>query len=325
MSDSHRELEAVLSFMVTGPLDGDIPSFDELNAWWNYFLGVAHPFQHPISRAIIGGRVADRVGYAFTAGYVSAIRRLIPILGLEEMTALCVSEEGDVHPRAIKATLVESETSKGDRAFILCGEKSFVTNADLAERLVVAASKGTTPQGKNDIRIVLVKRIVPGVMVIPRKPLPFVPEVVHGRVRFNDVEIPEEAVLTGDGYNNYIKPFRTIEDIHVFGGLLGYFLNVATRFHWPKDAVEELLSLVVSAWSLALADADSAAVHVALGGLFRRILSFLEEYGEYWKDTDEETAQRWDRDRPLLNIAGEARSMRLEAAWRRLEKSEIGR
>lgn len=318
MKDSRSELEAVLSFIVTGPRDGSSPSFDTVSAWWSYFLDAARPFQTPIGRALIGGRVADRVGYAFTAGYVSAIRRLIPTLGAETMAALCVSEEGGNHPRAITAALVEDEKSTGDSVFLLSGEKSFVTNADIAEMLVVAASAGTIPGGKNDIRVALVQRSAPGVAIIPRNPLPFVPEVTHGRVHFDDVQVSREAVLPGDGYAGYVKPFRTIEDIHVFGGILGYLSNVAMRFRWPRKVIEELFSLVASAWSLAGADANAPGVHVALGGLFRRIASFLNGCEAYWKETDEETAQRWNRDRPLLDIAAEARSLRLEAAWRRL-------
>lgn len=318
MNDCQSELEAVLSFMVTGPRDGSSPSFDAVGVWWDYFLDAARPFRTPIGRALIGGRVADRVGYAFTAGYVSAIRRLVPTLGMEKMAALCVSEEGGNHPRAITATLVEDEHSAGDSVFLLNGEKNFVTNADIAEILVVAASAGTTPGGKNDIRVALVERSAPGVTIIPRKPLPFVPEVAHGRVRFDDVWISEEAMLPGDGYIGYVKPFRTIEDIHVFGGILGYLSNVGMRFQWPRDVIEELLSLVATVWPLAGADANAPGVHVALGGLFRRILSFLDGCKEYWKEADEETARWWKRDRPLLDIAGEARSLRLEAAWRHL-------
>lgn len=318
MNDSRSELEAVLSFMVTGPRDGSSPSFDTVGAWWRYFLDAARPFLTPIGRALIGGRVADRVGYAFTAGYVSAIRRLVPALGMEEMAALCVSEEGGNHPRAIKAILIEEENSTDGHVFHLSGEKSFVTNADIAEILVVAASAGTIPEGKNDIRVALVERSAPGVAIIPRKPLPFVPEVTHGRVHFDDVQVSREAVLPGDGYAGYVKPFRTIEDIHVFGGLLGYLSNVGMRFHWPRGVIEELFPLVASVWSLAGADANAPGVHVALGGLFRRIASFLDGCEAYWKEADGETAQMWNRDRPLLDIAAEARSMRLEAAWRRL-------
>jgi len=323
MSDSDHQIEEVLTFMVSGPDDGDIPSFEGLGSWWNWYLEATRPFKSPITRALVGGRVADRVGYAFTAGYVSAIRRLVPEMGAEEMTALCVSEEGGNHPRAIRASLSVVDVEKGKGSYLLTGEKSFVTNADLAKRLVVAASVGTTPEGKNDIRMVLVERSTEGVTIVPREPLPFIPEVTHGRVCFKDVEIQREALLPGDGYNDYVRPFRTIEDIHVFGGLLGYLTGVAMRFRWPGAAVEELLALIASVCSLAGADADSPAVHVALGGLHGRMLSFLEECSDYWKQTDDGTRSMWERDRPLLKIAGEARTRRLGKAWKRIEEGRI--
>jgi hypothetical protein len=323
MDESSRELTAVLTFMVSGPDDGDVPSFDGLGGWWVWYLDAARPFESPIARALVGGRVADRVGYAFTAGYVSAIRWLVPAMGRDELTALCVTEEGSAHPRAVQATLTEDKLRGGGKHFRLIGEKSFVTNADLATRLVVAASAGTTPDGKNDIRMVLVERDAGGVNLVPREPLPFIPEVAHGRVRFEDVDIPGEALLPGDGYTGYVKPFRTIEDIHVFGGLLGYLVRIAMRYRWPEAAVEELLSLVASVWSLAGADEGAPSVHVALGGLHGRMSSFLEEYSGYWEQTDDDTRRRWERDRPLMNIAGEARTRRLKKAWRRIGEGRI--
>src|SRR6185436_13084691 len=61
------------------------------------------PFPDPAERAAWGGLVADRLGYAFVAGYASALARLAP--GIATRAALCVTEEGGGHPRAIKTTL----------------------------------------------------------------------------------------------------------------------------------------------------------------------------------------------------------------------------
>jgi hypothetical protein len=74
--------------------------------------------------------------------------------------------------------------------------------------------------------------------------------------------------------------------------------------------------LAVTVRALALSDPGSAAVHVALGGALsqaRRVIAALD-----WTAVDAETRTRFERDRPLLGVAGKAREKRFEAAWRRL-------
>ena len=65
--------------------------------------------------------------------------------------------------------------------------------------------------------------------------LPFVPEISHGTVAFSDVPVDSGSILPGDGYSEYIKPFRTIEDLHVFAAILGFIFRIACLFRWPRD------------------------------------------------------------------------------------------
>jgi hypothetical protein len=72
-------------------------------------------------------------------------------------------------------------------------------------------------------------------------PTRFVPEVPHARLAFDGVAVAHEDVLPGDGYERYIKPFRSVEDIHVTAAVLAYLLAEAGRRGWPASWRERAL------------------------------------------------------------------------------------
>jgi hypothetical protein len=271
------------------------------------------PFSLPMDRAVAGGFLADRVGYAFAAGYEAALRRLAPDLPEGPIVSLCITEKEGAHPRAIKARLVEDPSG----GFTLTGEKSFITAAIEAETLMVAASTGTDDDGKNRIKMALVERNRAGVTVTPMPDLPFVPEISHGVVSFSQVRVDESAILPGDGYADYIKPFRTIEDVHVLGAVMGHLVRVALLFSWPRETCQRLLALITAAGALAAGDPLLPATHLALAGFTDCFERFVVDIEPLWEKTDAETRDRWMRDRYLLGVAQKAREARLSAAWGR--------
>jgi hypothetical protein len=149
-------------------------------------------------------------------------------------------------------------------------------------------------------------------------PPPFVPEIRHCRLEFDDVRIEPDRFLPGDGYTQYVKPFRTLEDTHVGCGVLAYVLSVAFRYQWPRELREELLHLIVSLRALAMADPSSPAVHLALEGFLRARHELLQRAEPCWQQVDAEVRQRWQRDAGLTAIAGNVRAQRTSRAWERL-------
>src|SRR5204863_1071589 len=89
-----------------------------------------------IDRALLGGAVADRLAFAFAAGYTEALRALVP--QLDGVTSLCATEAAGNHPRAIRTTLTPIA---GDR-YVLRGRKQWATAANEAAHLLVVASLG---------------------------------------------------------------------------------------------------------------------------------------------------------------------------------------
>ncbi|MBP7737797.1 MAG: acyl-CoA dehydrogenase family protein [Spirochaetes bacterium] len=293
----------------------DTRPLERVSDWKKIYDDAASGWDLPVDRAVIGGFLADRAAYAFAAGYESGLRRLVPSLPQKAIVSFCVSEEKGGHPSTIRSSLREAASGGG---WTLDGSKKFITMADEAELLLVAASTGSGPDGKNRIRMVMVERNAPGVEVTVMKGLPFVPEISHGTIAFSGVAVDEGSVLPGDGYNGYIRPFRTIEDLHVFAAIAGFIFRIASLHGWPRAIREETASLIAGTRALAMEDTSSPAVHIALGGLHRQITALLGSVSGYWDMVDEQTRVRWERDRGLLSVAETARAKRLEAAWSRL-------
>jgi acyl-CoA dehydrogenase len=266
-----------------------------------------------IDAAIEGGFAADRVAWAFASGYQAALGALLPSPSGGELVALAITEEGGGHPSSIRARLAPA-----GEGFRLTGQKRWATMAPHAKRLVVAASAGTATDGRNLLRLASIDAARSGVAIRPMPPAPFAPELLHAEIDLADVAVAPDELLPGDGYIAFIKPFRTVEDLHVHAALLGYLLRSARQFAWPAPRQEEIVALLVASRALSAEPPLAPSTHIALAGLLGLVRRLVEELEPHWSSADPVVAQRWQRDRPLLEVAGRARAQRRDAAWRSL-------
>jgi acyl-CoA dehydrogenase len=287
---------------------------DSIAVWWERHQALAAGERLPFDQALRGGFAADRLGYAFASGYQAALRALVPDLPITRVASLCVTERGGGRPRAIEATLRPS--SEG--GYRLDGEKRWATLADDGGLFLVAATTGADEQGRSRIRVALVDSSAPGVTVSRMPETPFIPEIPHAELRFEAVLVSEEAILPGDGYARYIRPFRTVEDIHVNGALFAYLIGEARRHGFAQSWIERLSAGIAALRGLAQSDPDSPAVHIALAGVFRTYAAWMSEFEALWAKGESPAHARWERDRLLLGVAESARISRLEKAWERL-------
>lgn len=285
--------------MYTPQPDPPVADLEVLLDRWEHLPGTA------FERAVAGGLLADRLGLAFAAGYRSA---LLALTGQTGHAALCITEKGGAHPRAIE-TRLEIE---GDTAFIT-GTKAWSTLATHATSLLIAASLGIE-DGRNRLRMVRVPLGAEGLELRPMPPTPFTPEIPHFQVELSRVEVSTDAILEGDGYERWIKPFRTVEDIHVIAAAIAHLVATARRAAWPTTLVAEGIALVAALAELSVRPPLHPAVHLGLGGVLASFVAWAARTEDAWSRTDPAVAQRWFRDRPLLAVAGKARAARLAQA-----------
>jgi acyl-CoA dehydrogenase len=282
------------------------PAVDSLTAWWAATLSDRTASAFTIDRALRGGALADRLGYAFASGYGEALRALVP--GLAGVAALCVTEAGGNHPKAIETTL----TAVDGGGFELTGHKKWATVGSLADSLLVCATIGD-----HRLRMVRVRADAPGLTITPSS-TPFVPEIPHAEIKLDRVRVSEADILPGDGYADYVKPFRTVEDLHVHAALLGYLVGVASRRSMPRDNIERLLALAVTVRAAALADAKLPITHAVIAGAFELVAREVAAIEALWSASPDDEWQRWQRDRMLLQVASKAREARRDKAWSQL-------
>jgi acyl-CoA dehydrogenase len=256
-----------------------------------------HLFGGAFGAAVAEAGRASTVGGAFLCGYQAALRALVPSLPPGHV-CLCATEEGGGHPRAIHTTLTEA-----GGGWQLDGHKKWVTGADRAELLLVVASVGLDDSARNRLRVALVGARQPGVTLEPMPPTPFVPEISHAEVRFEAVFVSE--LLEGDGYDRYLKPFRTVEDTHVFASVLAYLVQ---RPGCPRQLAERILAVLATLEKISIGDPTSPELHLMLAGALALGRQIADEAAAFL-DGD------WTRDMALLGVAQKARQARTETAW----------
>jgi len=267
----------------------------------------------PFAAAVVLASQVDRLGFAFAVGYPAALEHLVE--GVHLPCAFCVTEVNGNSPRAIETALLR----KDDR-YVLHGLKTFVTFGSHAETLIIVARVGAKPDGRPDLVVVQIPSSREGIVLEDLPETPFVPEVPHSSVRLDGVEVRAEERLPGDGYLEYVKPFRTIEDIHVVGATLGYLVGLARRTQGSLDWIAERSADLVALDRLLDAAPLDPRVHIALHGVYQRLTRFTDsgELARILASAPDDERGRWERDRALLRVASKARAARFERATRDL-------
>jgi len=289
------------------------PPCADVAAWWPRHVEAASTWRNPMDLAIAGGFRADRVGWAFAAGYQAALRALLPGLPDDRIAAFCVTEVDGNTPRAVKSTLVRA--AGGWR---LDGTKRWTTLGPSGALFLVVARDEAACGERVALKVARVPSDAPGVAVQAMPETRFVPEVPHAQLRFENVALRDDALLPGDGYDDYVKPFRTVEDLHVNAAIVAYLVREARRLAWPATWTERAAAHLHAMRALAAEDAGKPATHVALAGALANAGALMEEAGAHFGRSDDPAAGRWQRDRELMGTAGKARALRTQRAWERL-------
>jgi acyl-CoA dehydrogenase len=287
---------------------------ESVEQWWPRHRAIAAEHADPIHQAIIGGFVADRVGWAFASGYQAALHALFPDAPGDRICALCVTEADGNSPKAIKSSLTRNRD-----AWILNGSKRWTTLGPQGALFFVAARDEAASLARASIRIARVDSNAQGLKIENMRATNFVPEVPHARLQFENLQLLESAILPGDGYDQYVKPFRTVEDIHVQAAVLAYLMREGQRLAWPQGWLERLAALLAALGRIADMPAEEPETHVALAGALAFGAGLIGETDAFWLAcATDPAALRWRRDRDLLKVASGAREQRTRRAWERL-------
>ncbi|WP_237883781.1 acyl-CoA dehydrogenase family protein [Pseudomonas sp. PGPR40] len=259
-------------------------------------LGAVSPFE----LAVAGGRLMATPGLAFLVGYQAALRMLWPSAPLS-LGALCATEQRSLRVADMQTRL---------RDLRLSGRKDFVTAGDAADWLLVAA-RSEEPGEVPRLNLAVVYPGEPGVRLEKLAPMPLMPDIGHGRL-FLDNALCE--LLAGDGWDAYVKPFRTLEDIYVLSAMTAWLFGVGQDSDWPQTLQLRLLALLAGCAEVSRQAPNNPAGHVLLGGLFAQFDGLKAEVNQALADGSPEWAAMWQRDQAVMDLAAGARGKRLAKA-----------
>jgi hypothetical protein len=247
-------------------------------------------------RALVGGLSSERPAWAFAWGYRAALHRLIPRLA--GVAALAISEGRNTRPRTIQ-TLCQDGRLRGTKSYVFMGE--------LADTVLVLAKVGEK-DGRPVLKLFPVASGAEGLSHTPLAPTPFVPEVPHSALSLDLLSPPP---LQGDGWSDYSKPFRTLEDLFVLLAVMGHGVRVCRQAGLQAE-LEGLLPCILALLTLSEMDPGQPALHRALEACLVQGLTSLDALP--WVRCAPEISQRWIRDRSLFMLGAAARKVRIERA-----------
>ncbi|KAA5844058.1 acyl-CoA dehydrogenase [Pseudomonas chlororaphis] len=259
-------------------------------------LGPVTPFE----LAVRGGRLMATPGLAFLVGYQAALRMLWPSAPLS-LGALCATEQRSLRPADMQTRLQDLH---------LNGRKDFVTAGDAADWLLIAArceAPGESPR----LNLAVVYAGEPGVQVDKLPAIPLMPDISHGRLQLDNALC---ELLAGDGWDAYVKPFRTLEDIYVLSAMTAWLYGVGQDNDWPQTLLLQLLALLAGCAEVSRQNPSLSSGHVLLGGLFAQFDGLKPALEQAFADGPPQWAELWQRDRAVLDLAAGARSKRLAKA-----------
>lgn len=254
----------------------------------------------PLELAVVGGRLMSTPGLAFLVGYQAALRMLWPSAPLS-LGALCATEQRSLRVADMQTRLSDLRVS---------GRKDFVTAGDAADWLLVAArseAPGETPR----LSLAVVYPDEPGVRLEKLPAIALMPDISHGRLFLDNAQC---ELLAGDGWDAYVKPFRTLEDIYVLSAMTAWLYGVGQDSDWPQALQLRLLALLAGCAEVSRQAPNNLAGHVLLGGLFAQFEGLKAELNEALADGPQHWAAMWQCDQSVMDLAAGARGKRLAKA-----------
>ena len=150
-----------------------------------------------IPSVLIGATAINEIGSE------SQKLELLPkIIAGELLLALAVDEQATHSPSNITTT-----ATKTDKTYLIQGEKTFVLDGHVADKLIVATRTAGETDNENGITLFLVDSDSPGLEI---KRTLMVDNRNSAQVHFDDVKVPSEAMLGEEG-NGFIALDRVLD------------------------------------------------------------------------------------------------------------------
>ena len=259
----------------------------------------------PFEKALLGGFSCQQFSFAFMAGYQAALEKMFPTIAPNELKALCVSEEKGGHPKVIQTTLVNNQIK---------GLKTYVTAGSDASHFLVLWKTNETLEERPLLKIVHLINPSDN-MKVSNFELPFMKEVKHGKLALENTPVSNSQILEGDGFEDYAKPFRTLEDILVGTAQQAMLLRQAIDSNWNEALREQLLLNLHTFKYLLQLPALDKETHLLLTANEQRFEELLPKIdAQILEHSATSFQENWNTNKKVLNLAKKVKEIRLAKA-----------
>lgn len=265
----------------------------------------------PFERAVLGGFTCQQFSFAFMAGYQAALEKMFPNIAPNELKALCVSETKGGHPKFIETMLLDNR---------ITGLKTYVTLGSDAAHLLVLCKTKEQVDGKPALKIVHLPQTANNIVVTDFS-LSFMLEVKHGQLALTDTAINANQILKGDGYKDYTKPFRSLEDILVGAAHQAMLLRQAIDNNWDAEVRDAMFLNLFTLKNLLDLPPSKKETHLLLAANdqgFKKLLPVIESNIKMHTSVQFQTD--WASNKKVLSLSEKLKTVRLSKA--RLELFE---
>ena len=259
----------------------------------------------PFDKAVLGGFICQQFSFAFMAGYQAALEKMFPAIAPGELKALCVSEEKGGHPKAIHTTLLHHQIK---------GVKTYITAGSEVAHLLVLCKTDTIVDGKPLLKMVHLPSTANNVELTNFE-LPFMREVKHGKLALHNTPITPDQILEGDGFQQYTKPFRTLEDILVSAAYQAMLLRQAIDYNWEEAIRDQLLLNIYILRNLLSLPPSAKETHLLLTANeqnFEQLLPSIEV--NIGKHSPDDFQSDWALNKRVIFLGQKLKEIRLKKA-----------
>ena len=144
------------------------------------------------------------------------------------------------------------------------------------------------------------------------------PELPAARMQLQEVALDASAMLPGDGWTDYARPFGALEELYVSAALMGYLLREGRARDWPQAMLRQMLAAITLLERIA-AEAGTNQSMVLLAGATEWVRTLLTRATAQWAEQPDDVAgQRWARDETVQRMWAAPGAKRGERAWQAL-------
>lgn len=238
----------------------------------------------------------------------SLVKNALP----EELFALCATEEADEPSSHTKWH------GTNDREIVIHGVKTWAPMGLVCTRFFVVISAPLPGEALSQTRVVQLTSTTKGVSLTALAPGKMLPELGRARLQMQDVRTERSAMLEGDGWKRFVKPFREYEATYLTAAVLAYLLREGRARNWPSSYMQRLMTSLSMLCDLSHDRRDAPMQQVVFAGAIDISHQLIEEASAHWATHQDLTAQRWDRDSKLLQLSAAGSEKRAAKAWKQL-------